>query len=91
MTVSNFKTLIIISTTLLKQKYHLMINQCLENSAENIQSSSVVCSTKSFENTVGKGEIAYNEQFLSFLQCFLHVWRTSGHFHQICKCRLQTL
>ena len=26
---------------------------------------------KSFENTVGKGEIAHNEQFLLFLQCFL--------------------
>ena len=26
---------------------------------------------KSFENTVGKGEIARNEQFLLFPQCFL--------------------
>ena len=26
---------------------------------------------KSFENTVGKGEIAHNEQFLPFPQCFL--------------------
>ena len=38
---------------------------------------------KSFENTVGKGEIALNEQFLLFPQCFLPVWRTFGHFHQI--------
>ena len=28
---------------------------------------------KSFENTVGKGEIARNEQFLLFPQCFLPV------------------
>ena len=28
---------------------------------------------KPFENTVGKGEIACNEQFLLFLQCFLPV------------------
>ena len=28
---------------------------------------------KSFENTVGKGEIARNEQFLPFPQCFLPV------------------
>ena len=28
---------------------------------------------KSFENTVGKGEIARNEQFLLFSQCFLPV------------------
>ena len=26
---------------------------------------------KSFENTEGKGEIAYNEQFLLFPQCLL--------------------
>ena len=28
---------------------------------------------KSFENTVGKGEIARNEQFLLFPQCFLPI------------------
>ena len=28
---------------------------------------------KSFENTVGKGEIARNKQFLLFAQCFLPV------------------
>ena len=31
---------------------------------------------KSFKKTVGKGEIARNEQFLLFSQCFLPVWRT---------------
>ena len=36
-----------------------------------------------FENTVGKGEIACNEQFLFFLQCFLPVWRTFWHLHRI--------
>ena len=35
----------------------------------------------SFENTVGKGEIARNEQFLLFSQCFLPVWRTFCHFN----------
>ena len=35
----------------------------------------------SFENTVEKGEIARNEQFLLFSQCFLPVWRTLSHFH----------
>ena len=38
---------------------------------------------KSFENTVGKGEIARNEQFLLFPQCFLPISRTFYHFHQI--------
>ena len=28
---------------------------------------------KPFENTVGKGEIAHNEQFLLFPQCFLPI------------------
>ena len=36
---------------------------------------------KSFENTAGKGEIARNEQFLLFPQCFLPIWRTFYHFH----------
>ena len=46
---------------------------------------------KSFENTEGKGEIARNEQFLLFPQCFLTIGRTFYHFHQICNCCLQTL
>ena len=29
---------------------------------------------KSFENTMGKGEIAGNQQFLLFPQCFLPIW-----------------
>ena len=45
----------------------------------------------SFENTVGKREIARNEQFLLFPQCFLPFWRTFCHFHEIEDCRLQTL
>ena len=43
------------------------------------------------ENTVGKGEIARNEQFLLFPQCFLPIWITFCHFRQIWNCRLQTL
>ena len=37
---------------------------------------------KSFENTVGKGDIARNEQYLLSPQCFLPVWKTFCHFHQ---------
>ena len=36
---------------------------------------------KSFENAVGKGEIARYEQFLLFPQCFPSLWRTFCHFH----------
>ena len=46
---------------------------------------------KSFKKTWGKGEIARNEQFLLFPQCFLPVWRTFFLFHQIRNCHLQTL
>ena len=38
---------------------------------------------KPFENTVGKGKIARNEQFLLYAQCFLPVWITSFHFREI--------
>ena len=46
---------------------------------------------KSFENIVGKGEIARCQQFLLFPQCFLSIWRTFCHFHPILNCCLQTL
>ena len=36
---------------------------------------------QSFENTVGKGEIARNEQFLLSPQYFLPVWITFCYFH----------
>ena len=41
-----------------------------------------VSAVKSFENTVEKGEIARNEQFLFFPQCILTDWKTFRHFHQ---------
>ena len=45
---------------------------------------------KSFENTVGNGEIARNEQFLLFPQCFLTVWITFCIFikFEIVLCKL---
>ena len=49
------------------------------------------CSTSLLENPVAKGEIARNEQFLLFPQCFLPILRTFCHCHQIQNCRLQTL
>ena len=36
--------------------------------------SSVQLKSKPVENTVGKGEIAFYEQFLLFLQCFQKTW-----------------
>ena len=41
-----------------------------------------------FWNTVGKGS---KEQFLLFSQCFVPVWRTFCHFHQIWNFGLQAL
>ena len=46
---------------------------------------------RSFENTVGKGEIARKEQFLLSPQCFLPVLRIFCHFCKIQNSRLQTL
>ena len=46
---------------------------------------------KSFENTVGKGEIACYEQFLLFSQYFLTFWITFSHVYQISNCHLQIL
>ena len=46
---------------------------------------------KSFENTVGKGDIASNKQFLLFPQCFFPVWRTFCHVHPSQTCIVQTL
>ena len=36
---------------------------------------------KRLKNTVGKGEIAHEEQFLLFPQCFLPFWKTFYHLH----------
>ena len=44
-----------------------------------------------FENIVGKGEIARDEQFLLFPQCFLPYQKIIFEFHHVLKCRLQTL
>ena len=44
---------------------------------------------KSFENTVGKGEIACREQFLFFPQCFVPFLRTFCHIQQIQNYRIQ--
>ena len=46
---------------------------------------------QAFENTVGKGEITRNKQFLPSPQCFLPVWIAFYLFCQIWKCRLQIL
>ena len=51
---------------------------------------SAVKSFKSFEHTVGKGEIAQNEQFLLFPQCFLPFCWAFNHFDQIYNCGPQT-
>ena len=45
---------------------------------------------KSFENTVGKGEITRNEQFLHFPQCFPSISRNFAIFitFEIIVCNL---
>ena len=46
---------------------------------------------KSFENTIGKRRNCSLRAISLFQQCFLPVWKTFCHFHQILYCRLQTL
>ena len=46
---------------------------------------------KVFWKHCGKGEIAHDEQFLLFPQCFLPFWITFHHFHQTWNCHLQNL
>ena len=45
---------------------------------------------QSFENALGEGEIARNEQFLLFPHCFLSFCRTFRHLHEKKDCSLQT-
>ena len=42
-----------------------------------------VCSTSVLKTMWEKGEIAHNEQFLLFPQCFLPFWITLRRFHPI--------
>ena len=42
-----------------------------------------VCITRLLKTLLQKGEIARNEQFLLFPQCFLPIWKTFCHFHHI--------
>ena len=46
---------------------------------------------QAFWKHCGKREIARNEQFLLFPQCFLPIWIAFCHFRQIWNCCLQTL
>ena len=78
------------SSHLQKQKLYLWTGQRLTGFPK--QALVFTClQYKSFEITVGKGEIARHEQFLLFPQCFLPSWRPLCIFHYIKDCRLQTL
>ena len=50
-----------------------------------------VCNTSLLKTLWEKKEIARNEQFLLFPQCFLPVLRTFSHFNETWNCHLQTL
>ena len=71
--------------------YHTFVIDIYLNSFPNKPWFLRVCSISLFENTVEKGEIARNEQFLHLPQCFLPIWITFCHFRQIWNCCLQIL
>ena len=50
-----------------------------------------VVSRNTFENIVGKGENAYNQNFLLFPQCFLPFPKQISIFYSQLFCRLQML
>ena len=69
-------------TTIFSKGFYLRIVWKRVNTFPNKPWFLRVCSTSLLKNTEGKGEIARNEQFLLFPQCFLPIWRTFCHFHQ---------
>ena len=81
---SKFQFLRQISFAVCKQyQTQLVYNFVLFNPSPNKPLFFTFLQYKSFENTVGKGEIARNEQFLLFPQCFLSILRAFCHFPQI--------
>ena len=64
-----------------KQDRPARSKRCNLNPFQNIPKLLRVSSTSLLENTVGKGEIARNDQFLLFLQCFQPIWITFCLFH----------
>ena len=62
---------------------HLKLFTILNMSKNLLYGKGISLQYKSFENTGGKCEIASNEQFLLFPQCFLPVSKTLYHFYQI--------
>ena len=74
----------------LKHKICFLVYHTL-NPFPNKPRFSWVCSTSLWKTPWEKEEIACNKQFLLFPQCFLPIWGTFCHFHQIWNCRLQTL
>ena len=63
--------------------FNLDTSKCLLVDIELTISQTSLGIYKSIENTLGKGEIARNEQFLLFPQCFLPLWRPFCHFHKL--------
>ena len=50
-----------------------------------------VCITRLLKTLWEKEKLLVTSNFSFFPQCFLPVWRTVSHFHQIWNCCLQTL
>ena len=74
----------------INSRFNTLSNKTMFNPFLNKPWFSRVCYT-SLENTVGKGEIARNKQFLFFPQLLLTFWIIFSHVYQIPNCCLQTL
>ena len=62
---------------------HVMESKCSFLTHSHTMTPFDLLEDKPYENTVGKGEIACDEQFLLFPQCFLPIWIIFCHFRQI--------
>ena len=69
-----------IQTNEKKKRKYLTVSFTLSETSSCFYMSAV---QRSFENAVGKGEIARNEQFLLFPQCFLPRCRFYHHLREI--------
>ena len=89
------KTFLILQALLLliKPSWHWFIPLKIDPFQDNAVCLFLTLSPSFYMSAVneGRGEIARNEQFLLLPQCFLAVWKTFCHFHQIWSHCLQTL
>ena len=88
---NSFVTFIVSSANAFNLESYKMLSFGNELTLSQTSPGLYASAVQDFWKHCGKGEIARNEQFLLFPQCFLSVRRASCHFHLVWICRLQTI